>query len=327
MRIRLSILIALVAISSVADTIIPTRAQIERDLHLDVTLLTTNTIEPGEYIGLAVALVNRSETTAYAVVKPGDGSEVGWREPHVFVTAERQIVDNTWEDVPPVPLLRCGLFDSDWQKDVVHLGPHESIELGASPNETLELQQAGRVRLRVHYRYKAGVLAEGMDGERYIDLGKMAGIPAFEIVSPPIELEIRRPLDITVTIKSPMKANSKNRLSDILDIQLENRSAFPIEVCSPTLSADARLELQIRGIFNGWPPTLRDQNTTYGIKIILMPGEKIAALGPGEFSNGLDGWWEYPVPDTVELRAIYHCGTWNPSPIVMSPWVSVPVNE
>ena len=328
MHIKLSFLMALIAVSSVADSVGLTRAQIERDLRLDVTLSTTNTIGPGEHIGLAVALVNDSKTTAYTVIKQGDGSDVGLREPHVFITAERKNEDNTWETVPPLPpFLICGLLDTDWEKDVVHLGPSESIKIMVSPDKELELQQEGRLRLRVHYRYNAGAMADENDEERTAALGKMEGIPAFEIVSLPIELELQRPLDITVTVKSPMKANSNTRLSDILDIHLVNQSASPIEVSSPTLSGDARLQLQIRGKYSGWIPLLHDQNTTYGTKKILTPGEKVAALGPGEFSNGLDGWWEYPVPDTVELRAVYHCSTWKPSPIVISPWVSVPVNE
>jgi hypothetical protein len=51
---------------------------IARDLELEAKLITPAEMEPGEPIGLALALVNRSKTKTYSVVQPGDGSEVGW---------------------------------------------------------------------------------------------------------------------------------------------------------------------------------------------------------------------------------------------------------
>ena len=76
-----------------------TKERIERDLALEVQLQSAKTIGPGEYIGLDISLVNKSKETTYPIVKPGDGSEVGWREPNVYFSAETQKADGKWENV------------------------------------------------------------------------------------------------------------------------------------------------------------------------------------------------------------------------------------
>ena len=307
-----------------------TKERIERDLALEVQLQSAKTIGPGEHIGLDISLVNKSKETTYPIVKPGDGSEVGWREPNVYFSAETQKADGKWENVPTTGYARCGLFDSDWQKDVVHLKPGTSITLKdwlASPSAMFELQQPGQVRLYVHYRYSGGTLGKGKETKAPPALGKMKGIPAFEITSAPIELEVVRPLDIRVKMKSLMKVKRKTTISEVLDIHLVNGSQKPIVVSSPTLSADARLRLEIKGEFPGWPPSLIEQKTTYGMKQELKPGEKVPLLGAGEFANGMDGFWEYPVEDTVKLRAIYYCATWKPASVIISDWVEINVER
>lgn len=168
----------------------PTKEQIERDLVLKVELKTAKPTASGERIELDVFLVNDSEQNTYPVVKSGDGSEVGWREPHVYFTASRKKSDGTWEDVPPAGYGRCGLYDPDWQKDVVRLGPGDNIKLEwlPPPSVMLDLRKPGLVRLYVHYRYGRGASTRGQTPQTPVNLGGMEGLPAFEIVSAPIEI-------------------------------------------------------------------------------------------------------------------------------------------
>lgn len=306
-----------------------TKPSIERDLVLQVKWLSPKAIQPGRSIQLDMALVNQSEKRVYPVIKPGDGSESGWREPNVFFTAKRKTQTGTWVEVPKAPFGRCGLFDSNWEKDVTKLTPGAKIELKdwlLTPGEMLEFQQPGPHRLWVHYKYSGGNAGKRTLKEP-LPVAKMQGVPAFEIVSSPIEFEVVRPLDLVLKPKAPLKIKSKTTLSEILDVQLVNRSNKPIEVASATLSADARLQLEIEGQFGGWAPNLNKQNTTYGIKKSLEPGNAVSLLGAGDLANGLDGDWEYPVEDTVKIRAIYHASTWKPAAIIKSEWVEVKVEK
>lgn len=174
---------------SLVELVTPTVEQIEQDLVLQVELETPRTITPGGRIDLDVFLVNESAQHEYPVVKMGDGSEVGWREPHVYFTASRKGNDGAWKDVPPAKYGRCGVYDPDWQKDIVQLGPGDNINLEwlPPPSLMLDLREPGLVRLYVHYQYGAGTSTRG---QTPVNLGGMAGIPAFEVVSAPVEIEI-----------------------------------------------------------------------------------------------------------------------------------------
>src|SRR5688572_8014740 len=104
-----------------------------------------------------LALVNRSGKPA-KIVKPGDGSEVGWREPYVFWTAEARGADGTWTSIQPSRYGRCGNYAASWEKDVVELNPGERFVLQAhlrQAQRTFDLRGKGRVRLVAHYQYRA----------------------------------------------------------------------------------------------------------------------------------------------------------------------------
>ncbi|WP_149113358.1 hypothetical protein [Limnoglobus roseus] len=58
---------------------------------------------------------------------------------------------------------------------------------------------------------------------------------------------------------------------------------------------------------------------------MLQPGEGVALVGQGEFANGLDGTWEYPVAERVLVRAVYITSTWNHGARIFSDWVHVSV--
>jgi len=211
---------------------------------------------------------------------------------------------------------------------VVELWPGKSIELKewlAPPEMALELQQPGKVRLHVHYRYRGGITGKDPKTGKTFDTGKMRGMPAFELVSKPVEFEVLRPLDVVVSVKKPLKANTPTRLSEILDVKLVNRSKGGIHVTAPTLSGDARLTFEIEA--DGAAPTLSEQDQPYGKKQLLNPGDEAAILGDAPLANGIDGTWEYPNPGKVKLRAVYTTSTWKPGAVINSEWLEVEVVE
>ncbi|MCY2929443.1 MAG: HEAT repeat domain-containing protein [Planctomycetota bacterium] len=282
---------------------------------------------PGQAIPFEVQLVNASRTREHTVVKPGDGSESGWREPYVYYTAERFAAEGRWTPLAPAPTGRCGLFDSQWQKDVVTLKPGESLAIKEwlqRPSSVFEFQQAGRYRIRVHYAYRGGQAHKGAASRPAEDLGGMKGVEPFEVVSDPTEIVVQRPLNVTLKVRGNLVANQPARLSDLLAIAVSNDSDKPISAGQPTLSAEGRLTLQMIAPL-GLGPTLDKQNNPHAARMDLQPGRSAPLLGAGEFANGLDGSWTYPRAGTVKLRAGYTPSTWKDIGTVWSDWVEVKV--
>jgi hypothetical protein len=304
---------------------VPSKAQIESDLRLEVLLNeTSKTIQAGEGPWVTVALVNTSNSVTHRVVQSGHGSEVGYREPHLYWTATIDCGDGKEVPIPKRRVGYCGtclMFASNWPKDAVLLKPGARLVLNSYP--LLEFQRVGRVRLRAQYDYQGSRSSFQFTPE---ELGFMAGVPAHSLTSNSVEFDVTRPLDVQVKVKGALKAKRKTRLSDVLSVTLANRSKDAIELTSPTLHADARLCLELDAEF-GWRPTLDMQRSVYGIKKMLRAGEEIPLLGDHEFANGLDGNWEYPQRETVKLRAGFMTTTWKNSPLIWSDWVEVQVVE
>lgn len=311
-------------ISAVRVDDLTMKERIESDLRLQVELAGPKILPAGTPRSVSVTtLINTSKTATHHVVKPGDGSEVGWREPYVYWTATIDRGDGKPVPVPKEKYGRCGLFAWDWPKDAILLKPGEKLELNSWP--MLEFQQAGRVSLRAHYAYRRG--KPGRSAVEKDQLGLMAGVPNFEIVSDPVVFDVVRPLDVRVKVRQALKAHVKARLSDLLEITLVNQSSEPIVCSSPTLHADARLHLEIEGEFGGWRPKLSKQRSTDGIQRQLKPGEAVSLLGPDEFANGLDGAWVYPKEGKVRLRAGFMPTTWKGNARILSDWVEVRVEK
>lgn len=159
-----------------------------KDLALTLKLTGPARIKPTESPGLGIRLVNRSKSTAHRVVLPNDGSESGWREPHVFLGATsggRRIEER--------PIGRCGLYAENWHRDVVVLAPGQSLDLTSrylSARVTLALPAKGKVKLVAHYVYRAG---KKLDARATKGTGPMGKTPAFELVSKPVEIELVAP--------------------------------------------------------------------------------------------------------------------------------------
>jgi hypothetical protein len=187
-------------------------------------------------LSMEVDLVNRSTTTSHAIVLPGDGSNAGWREPHVYFTAEVLAEDGAWVATPMRGGGRCGNYDPYWLDEIVRLAPGASQRLGwMGPLPTLP--EHGRVRVRAHYAYNATPPGrEWSDTDRSPPpggLGEMEGVAPFELVSAPIELTLAAPdstrrqiesdlaLELTRESSTPAYSWEPQRLS----VKLVNRSS------------------------------------------------------------------------------------------------------
>lgn len=171
------------------------RADIERELVLEVTLRSPQVIRPGGAIAVQVALRNRSSERTHHVVKPGEGSALGWREPHMFYTAKMDEGDGLWTDVPEASVGQCATFDFDWRDDVVALAPGDVLELDSwvdSPDMALALDVPGKARIVLHYAYRPSV-----DKRSRVQLsGPIAAVPDYELRSAPIEIDIKSDVDV-----------------------------------------------------------------------------------------------------------------------------------
>jgi len=155
----------------------------------------------------------------------------------------------------------------------------------------------------------------------------MKEMPAFEIVSNPIEFEVIRPLDVVVEVNNSLKKRTPTRLSDVISAYLINRSDKPVEVFSPTLTAVVRLYFVTEGKHsNVWPPGKGTLRSTYGISKTLQPGEKVSILGPGEFSNDIDYIWHYNGSGPVKLQVVLDKPR-KKSARIKSNWVDITIEK
>jgi hypothetical protein len=210
---------------------------IERDLAVLVTMEgergSLPTFDAGQPIPLRASLVNDSGR-ARAVVRPGDGSSVGWREPYVRWTLEREAAPGVWRKVPDTPYSRCGNYDADWQKDVVLLAPGQSLLLGDMiPVESrADIDAPGKYRARAHYEYRAGFGTRGFSGLVVVGVSDepsasgrlIEGVPAFDIVSEPFEFRVQTGLVLEVR---PRAAAFDAGAPDSVEVWLMNGSREP----------------------------------------------------------------------------------------------------
>jgi hypothetical protein len=294
----------------------------EADLVLVATLKSAKTIQPGEFIHIDLELHNRSQSKALRVVKTGDGSGDGRRVPHVGYAVQFKS-KKEWIDVPRQKEIGCALYDYEWWKGMTEVAPGGKLEVNSwisPPSDDHDFQKAGRYRIVAHYRYDA---VSTYAAKKQKLPAEAEGIPNFELSAAPLEIEVVRPLDVKLTVKSPGKANTSPLISDLFAVDLVNRSKAPVAVTSPTVSADAKLYFEVKEAKDGI--TLQQfgkSASTYGIKKTLAPGEKVPLLGQGDFANGIDGPWELGKAREVQVRAVYELSTWKPSSIVKSDWVA-----
>ncbi len=305
----------------VAEPLSPLQ-QIESDLQLRAELKTDKLLVAGNDPYIVVSLFNSSNTVTHRVVKPGLGSEIAYREPHIYWTAT---IDRGDGKPVPVPERQqygyCGLglaSSSYWPKDAISFAPGEHLDIDIP--QQFEFQQAGRVRLQVHYEYLGGKVRAW--DPKSDALAFLAGVPPFHLRSAEVEFDVVRPLDVRVKVKKAMKINRETRLSDLLSIRLINSSNEAIACASPE-NGRVRFRLEVKD--NAWPvqPVPTETPASKWKHTTIEPGAEVSLIGPGEF----DGTWTYPRTGRLQLRAIYMQNTDMGFTCLMSDWVDVQVEE
>jgi hypothetical protein len=158
-----------------------------------------SSIVEGERLDLVMRLVHHQtresgKAPPVWVVKPGDGSEVGWREPWVRFEVEQNTPGPdgvvAWVRLGEPQLGRCGLYDPNWEKDAVALAAGESIPLKdwlPDPAQAFGLK-AGTYRVTVRYQFRGGATKGHIPASTPPKV--MVGVAPYEVVSKPIELVI-----------------------------------------------------------------------------------------------------------------------------------------
>ena len=289
-------------------------------LALGLKSKTPSRIEPGQPIELVPSIRNTSKTSPHAAVLSGDGSERGWREPHVWYSGFVDAGDGCWHPLPPRVIPGCGMYDEDWSDEVVQLAPGASaaLEWLPSPATTLDIPSEGHVRIFLHYAYRQG--KTDRDGDEGHDLGAMEGTEAFELVSNPIEVELHQPLKLALTARTHRGLGNVSKLSDLVSLRLENTSSKARKVRPP---ATGILEFEVVG------------EEEYGVSVDwrsgddalplhrLGAGASVSLLGASSPNPALQVHWYPPKAEVVRIRASYQPYGNVQAPPLRSNWVEV----
>jgi hypothetical protein len=201
---------ALAALLPLAPSNPPLEADAPEGLRLEAAAEAT-AVDAGYPIAITVRLVNRSKTLTHPVVRSNDGSEVGWREPHVFWTATWVEADDRETPIEPRGLGRCGLYSADWTKDVTRLAPGESIDVEwmSHVHHAFDLQKEGLVRITAHYVWRGGKAKGLPPGTKSTDFGLMTGVPPYELRSNPVDVRIVRQLDVVAETRAEARSAAR----------------------------------------------------------------------------------------------------------------------
>lgn len=164
----------------------------EDSLRLDLQAAGPSTAQYQDRIDMKISMTNLSQS-ALEFVKPGDGSESGWREPLILYSAEKK-VEGQWRALERHQPRRCGLYNPAWHDDFVKLKPGNTLSIGdwvPGPEAYFDLSP-GLYRFRVHYDYAQGQHGKGesgVSGAQWLR-PELRRIPAFQLVSNPVEITI-----------------------------------------------------------------------------------------------------------------------------------------
>lgn len=303
-----------------------TKELIESDLKLVAIPPKERVIEAGTQAHIGLKLVNTSKTRTHKVVKPGDGSECGWRDPWVRVTGEQRGVDGAWTALKPRGYARCGLYDHDWPKDVVELKPGAELALTSwySPGH-FDFQFPGKVRLIGHYEFRA---VGGKNGQPRpdADRGAMAGVPLFALKTEPVEFEVVRSFDVRAKVKKALKVGAETKVSEVVEITVTNNSKKRLTVGNV---AQNGYGVGIAPLSEIVTTAIPFKNVpVYSATKTIEPGETVTVFGGGDFASTADGPWKGLKAGTVRVRVSYSIPTnSSESHVVYAPDVEVKVEE
>jgi hypothetical protein len=288
-------------------------------------------IQPGEGPDVTLFLRNESKDRSIPVVLPGDGSESGWREPHVFWTAAQVLPDGKERAIDPMPFGRCGNYDPEWAKDVVTLAAGDSRELRdwmPLLRMIFDFQEAGKVRLVAHYVWRAGAASKGnpiADAAGKQDPGAMRDTPPFELLSKPVEITVARPLDVVAEVKGKVRAGKAFAVEDVIAAKVVNRSGKAATFRPKEWTAYS--EIDVRVVPAQWTD-VKDVAAPEA-SIALAPDGAAAVFGAGACVPRQTMMLTFAKPGTarVAVRLVAGSAGAPTGPRIRSAWVDLVVEE
>lgn len=281
-----------------ATNLIP-RADVERDLVLELRRASTEPLDHERDPRIEVWLVNHSATRSYPVVLANDGSEMGWREPHAFFGVEVRRASGAWEPAQATPGARCGMYARDWEKDVVTLAPGERIKMPWMPYEASELGDASMVRIVARYAYGA----HARDKSKVPPV--LHAMPEYAIASAPLEIPVAHPYGLELKMKSALPTSAKAPVAAAVDVVVENRSTKT----APVGTSESGAQLWFEGVFaraDGSPQVRTlylDTEPTYASKDTLAAGARRSIVTTATRTE--IGWSLVEGERLVKMRAIW----------------------
>jgi hypothetical protein len=293
------------------------RAAVQGDLAVTLVHTGSGEVDAEKWWPLKAELVNRG-ARAHWVVRANDGSDMGWREPHVYYTAEAEEAPGVWRAVSErTDFFRCGNYASNWRQDVVELAPGASIPLDdfLDPSLGLDFARSGRVRIFAHYDYSGGKKAS-WDWDRRLAPppplpDELANGGPFSLVSAPVELRVRVDTSLEIGLvarRRQIRVGERARFGALFDVWVVNRSSAPLELGNEIMGSGFRLSTKNDDAH--WSELSFDLEGPRH----LAPGEKAQLRSASNDAIARDA------PGPVQLRVIYEGQrSWR------SPWVALDV--
>jgi hypothetical protein len=278
------------------------RARIEADLEIALASKGATRIRPGDLLEVEARMRNRSADTTHKVIEPGSGSSFGIVEPHVTWSATYVPHEGETETIrQPAFEGMCGMGDYRWHRLVRDLAPGETLDVGqraGSPTGSLDMKRPGRYLVRLHYAWRRRGTTEKLpQADPVGDLGPMEGVPAFEIVSAPLRLDVVRPFEVFVDVRGKLAKGATRRLSELLTVRVENWARQPLTISNSRLKV--RVVLRPSKASAGlcrepmaYPAIVLDKT--------LEPGGGFDVVGPA--GGWMDEEWTPEVAGPVELH-------------------------
>ncbi len=302
------------------------RAEIERDLAVLLTYGGPRQVEADSTWPTAATLVNRGERERW-LVRPNDGSDQGWREPHVFYSAEMESAPGVWQPVPlRDDLSRCGNYATDWYSDVTSLAPGAAMKLEwmDDPGRSFDFGASGHVRLYAHYEYDGGAKRSFQDSSHPVDPPRqLDGLGAFAVVSAPLELDVHVDTSIRVSMtlrRRTFRVGEGVPFAALADVTVENVSSVPVELTSGPGAVDDSFFLEVADSDGYW----RALPSSFEAPPVLEPHTRTAVRAPA------DAIVARAVPCHARMRMRFDSGYTRPDGSfaerrARSPWVEFDV--
>ncbi len=260
-----------------------TRAEIERDLAIELVRDGAGPANSWELQRFHVRLTNKSVTRSHLVVRPSFVKKDERHEPRISEVVRVELGDGRWQEANNI---MGGFYDGpvddrylrpdrlDWRTQVIELRPEQAIdfELPGSFAQH-EFHEASAAAMVVEYAYDARTMcdAKGTPAAPPAALGAMAAIPPFRLRSNEVTWPVHSPLHLEIVPRADRDLLRATNLRDYLRIVLRNEGEEPIEISSK--ESVAKLGVSAQGLLFGKDAVDVSASLAIGPLVIPARGE------------------------------------------------------